>query len=222
VKRASSILIAIVSAAATFASYVGYAQDRDARSALYKWSNRFNLSLRHPDVVDSLEYAPSADFGADLLTDVTLRDVAAPVDLTKLEPAVRIAWLDAVPRFDEQMRATVNIELVAIGERPGWPYHSALLGQVVYARDARAVSGDLVRRYNRWCKPLYIAAANAQSDETLWQALAISYIQTWPDLRVVHELTSRSVFVHAFSDVTFVRAALRPAITIVGTSSVLA
>ncbi|HEX9606039.1 MAG TPA: hypothetical protein VF962_02315, partial [Gemmatimonadaceae bacterium] len=152
----------------------------------------------------------------------TLRDVLVPISLNGLTPEVRVAWMDAIPQYDEQMRRGAELALDAVTERPGWPYHAFLLGQLVYARDSRAFSSQLITGSGRWSVPLLRAAGAADSDDALWQSLALAYLQTWPDLSQIHAASAPTVLRKAFRDVTFVRSTFGPAMQIVGKNMAIA
>jgi hypothetical protein len=213
---AANVLFALTSLGLAYSSYVAFTTDRASRIPARKFAEQYAMPLRRPDIVDSLEYAPSGDFATDLIADATLQDVASPVNLSGLSAGVRSAWIDAVPKYDEQMTGASNLALDAIAERPGWPYHASLLGQLLYLRQARSLSPDLVRKHVFWSKPLYDAAIGAGTDNTLWQSLAVAQLQTWADLSKLHAKTVHSVFLHAFEDPEFVTNTFAPAVNIIG------
>jgi hypothetical protein len=203
------------------ASYLVYQKDREHRAPVREFAAEYAMPLRRPDVANSLRYAPSADFAADLVADATLRDVLAPVNLNDVAPAVRAAWIDAVPRYDAQIRDAAGLTLDAIALRPGWPYHASLLGRLTFTADRRSFAPALVDDYQRWAKPLHAAATDAAADDSLWQFLALSYLQTWPDLGRNFERSAPAVFRRAFEDSNFVHHALTPAMDIIGGAATL-
>jgi hypothetical protein len=209
-------LLALMSLGFAYASYATYAMDRSSRIPAQKFAKQYTMPLRRPEIVKSLEYAPSGDFATDLVADATLRDVAVPVNLSGLPADARAAWIDAVPKYDEQMTRATNLALDAIAGRPGWPYHSALLGQLVYTRQARSLSPDLVRNHALWSKPLHDAATNASTDDALWQSLALAQLQTWADLGRIHAKTAHPIFLHAFEDPEFVTNTFAQAVNTIG------
>ena len=216
----ASVVAAFACALFALAAYDGFARDRDARKPVEAFAQRFQMTLRRPDVATTLQYAPSADFAADLVADASLRDATTSVRLGGLTPEQRIAWLDAVGRIDEQLARAADLSLDAMTQRPGWPYHPALLGQLVYTRDARALSPSIVTQSNRWTVPLGIATAAASNDDLLWQFTAVAYLQTWPDLGSQHR-NATPVFRRAFRDVDFVRATFTSAAQIIGTDAAI-
>lgn len=214
--RAANVLLAMLCLAGAYASFAVYAEDRRARVAPSRFAEQYTMMLRRPDVVRSLDLAPSGDFASDLIADATLRDVVVPVQLSAVTPSVRAAWIDAVTRYDEQLSRAAELMLDAIAQRPGWPYHRTLLAQLVYTRDARSLSRDLVTHSTRWSVPLSSGARGAESDGSLWQSLALAYLQTWPDLGREHGANAAQVFRRAFADADFVRNAFLPLVAIVG------
>jgi len=197
-----------------------YAHDRDQRKPVDAFAQKYTLTLRRAAVEKSLQYAPSADFAVDLVADASLRDATMSVRLSGLTPEQRIAWLDAIGHIDEQLAQAADLTLDAMTLRPGWPYHPALLGQLVYTRDARALAPSIVTQSNRWIVPLRVATAASSNDDVLWQFTALAYLQTWPDLGSKHE-NATTVFRRAFEDVDFVRATFGSATQIIGTDAAI-
>lgn len=185
------------------------------------FAQRYTIALRRPDVAQSLVYAPSADFATDLVCDATLRDATVPVRLGGLKANERIAWLDAVTHLDEQLAAAADLSLDALEERPGWPYHAALLGQLVYTRAARSLSPAIVTEAKRWIVPMRIATAATPYDSVLWQFTALAYLQTWPDLGPRYS-DADAVFRRAFDDRDFVHYVFGSANTILGADAAIA
>ena len=213
----SSALLSALSVVAALMSVVLYARDRSSRVAPVRFATEFTMNIRRPELAATLQYAPSGDFASDLLADGTLRDVLDVVNLNGVPPDARAAWIDAPAHFDEQMSRAVDLMLDSVRERPGWPYHESLLGQVAYTRDARTLSGDLVNKYERWRTPFLAGASGAGSDDALWQALAVAYLQTWPSLARTWEPTSSIVFRRAFEDDEFVKNTFGSALALLGT-----
>jgi hypothetical protein len=220
VRAIASVVIAASCGVLAFLAYDVYALDRDQRKPVDAFAQKYTMTLRRPDVTTSLQYAPSADFAADLIADASLRDATMTVRLAGLTPEQRIAWLDAVGRLDEQLGNAADLTLDAMTRRPGWPYHAGLLGQLVYTRDARALSPSIVAQSNRWSVPLRIASSVASNDELLWQFTALAYLQTWPELSEQHR-DATPVFRRAFQDVDFVRATFSSATQIIGTDAAI-
>jgi hypothetical protein len=220
VRAIASLVIAASCGVLAFLAYDVYAVDRDQRKPVDAFAQKYTMTLRRPDVTTSLQYAPSADFAADLIADASLRDATMTVRLAGLTPEQRIAWLDAVGRLDEQLGSAADLALDAMTQRPGWPYHAGLLGQLVYTRDARALSPSIVTQSNRWSVPLRIASSVALNDELLWQFTALAYLQTWPELSEQHR-DATPVFRRAFQDVDFVRATFSSATQIIGTDAAI-
>jgi hypothetical protein len=219
---AANAVLTIAMACCAYASYAAFEADRASRIPAATFAERFAMPLRRPEVVKSLDYAPSGDFADDLIAETTLRDVLLPVNLRELEPKAVTAWIQSVETRDLQLTEASEVMLDALSQRPGWPYHATLLGQLVYTRDARALSPDLVRQYRRWSVPLYAGVHAAPNDRDLWQFLALSYIQTWPDLAHEHAPFAGAVLRNAFDDPEFVRTAFGQAAQIVGTDPVIA
>jgi hypothetical protein len=220
VKAIAAVVVAVSCGVLAFLAYDAHALDRDQRKPVDAFAQKYTMTLRRPDVTTTLQYAPSADFAADLLADASLRDATMTVRLAGLTPEQRIAWLDAVGRLDEQLGSAAGLALDAMTQRPGWPYHAGLLGQLVYTRDARALSPSIVTQSNRWSVPLRVATSVASNDTLLWQFTALAYLQTWPELGPHHQ-DATPVFRRAFQDVDFVRATFSSAAQIIGTDAAI-
>jgi hypothetical protein len=218
---AVNAVLSLAALVCAYASYAAFELDRLSRVPASSFAERFTMPLRHPDVFTSLDYAPSGDFASDLVADTTLRDVYLTVNLKNLEPKEVAAWIESVQTRDQQLAQAADAMLIALSERPGWPYHASLLGQLVYTRGALAFSPDLVGQYRRWSVPLTAGALAAPNDPEVWQLLALSYIQTWPDLARAHAPIARGVFQNAFEDPEFVRTTFRTAMQTIGTETVI-
>jgi hypothetical protein len=153
---------------------------------------------------------------ADVLADLTLRDAVLKVNLALVDAEVRASWIKAVSRMDDELAAAESLSLDAIAARPGWPFHESLLGQLAFQRASRSPDASLGTHSERWRVPLLDAATVAGSDITLWQSLALGYLQTWPTLKDEDRLASPSVFRRAFAGPEFVRALFLPAIQLLG------
>ena len=210
-------LMALACLALAAASIASYRHDLATRTTTNAFVRDFELDLRRPDVATTVALTPRFDVAADVLADTTLRDAVLPVNLSEVESAVRASWIKAMSRMDDEFIAAESLTLHAIAARPGWPYHQSLLGQLAYERASRSFDPSLTTQTKRWRMPLLQAATDAGSDITLWQSLALGYLQTWPSLNRDDRLSSPAVFRRAFTAPEFVKVLFAPAIQILGT-----
>src|SRR5262249_35069457 len=200
----SALAIATFSAGVVVA-IAAYREDLAARKPIEKHLRDFQVRERRPEVVTSVGYAPAADWAADIIADSANRDSYEPADLSNLTPERRAAWIRAMTFLSDELHSSRDLLLDAIRRRPGWPFHESLLGQVVFAADFRDANPELVSRSQRWSRPLLVAALAAPGATSVWQALAVAYVQTWPSIGSVHAPTSSLVFGNALADPDFVR-----------------
>ena len=206
-------LACLVLAAASIASY---RHDIATRATTDAFVRDFELDLRHPDVATTVTLTPRFDVAADVLADLTLRDAVLSVNLREAEPALRASWIKAISRMDDEFTAAQSLTLEAIAARPGWPFHQSLLGQLVFQRASRSFDPSLITHIEQWRLPLLQGATDAGSDITLWQSLALGYLQTWPSLNRDDRLSSPAVFRRAFAGPEFVKYLFTPAIQLLG------
>jgi hypothetical protein len=197
-------------------SMVSYRNDLASRATARAFVRDFELDLRRPDVAMTVAVTPRFDVAADVLADATLRDAVLPVNLSEVEPAVRASWIKAMSRMDDEFGAAELLTLEAIAARPGWPYHQSLLGQLVFQRASRSFESSLTTQKEKWRMPLLRAATAAGSDITLWQSLALGYLQIWPSMNPNDRQASPIVFRRAFASPEFVGVLFGPAIQILG------
>jgi hypothetical protein len=209
-------LVATACLALAATSIASYRNDLASRATTNAFVRDFELNLRRPDVASTVALTPRFDVAADVFADTTLRDAVLSVNLGEAEPAVRASWIKAMSRMDDQFLAAESLALQAIAARPGWPYHQSLLGQLVYQRASRSFDPALTTHLEQWRMPLLQAATDAGSDITLWQSVALGYLQTWPSLSRDDRQSSPSVFRRAFAAPEFVKALFAPAIQLFG------
>ena len=209
-------LTALACLALVAASIISYRNDLASRATTNAFVRDFELNLRRPDVATTVALTPRFDVADDVLADTTLRDAVLSVNLSEAEPAVRASWIKAMSRMDEEFIAAESLALEAIAARPGWPYHQSLLGQLVYLRASRSFDPALTTHLEQWRIPLMQAATDAGSDITLWQSLALGYLQIWPGMRTGDRKASQPVFRRAFAAPEFVKALFAPACQLLG------
>ena len=209
-------LIALACLSLAAASIASYRHDLTTRATTDAFVRDFELNLRRPDVATTVALTPRFDVAADVLADTTLRDAVLPVNLSEVEPPVRASWIKAMSRMDDEFMAAESLMLQAIAARPGWPYHQSLLGQLAYERASRSFDPSLTTQIERWRTPLSQAATAAGSDITLWQSLALGYLQTWPSLNRIDRQASPTVLKRAFEAPEFVKVLFTPAIQVLG------
>ena len=209
--------LAIVTFSAGLAAAIlFYRQDVAARKPVTDHVQKFQLELRRPDVATTVDYAPAADWGADIVADSSIRDVYEPADLSHATAEERAAWIRSITYLSDELHSSRDLLLDAIDRRPGWPFHESLLGQVVLAAETRDRTPELFSHSERWSRPLLIAAQSAPGATSVWQALAVGYIQTWAQLGDSHRPTSSLVLRNAFADPDFVRVVFPSVAAVVG------
>ncbi len=211
-----NVLVATACLALAATSIASYRNDLASRATTNAFVRDFELNLRRPAVATTVALTPRFDVSADVLADTTLRDALLSVNLSEAEPAVRSSWIKAMSRMDDQFLAAESLALQAIAARPGWPYHQSLLGQLVYLRASRSFDPALTTHIEQWRIPLRQAATDAGSDITLWQSLALGYLQTWPGMSTGDRQDSPPVFRRAFAAPEFVKALFAAAIQLLG------
>ena len=215
-RRVGSALAIIAFSASLAASIAFYWEDRAARKPIEHHVRQFELLERRPDVVKTIDYAPSEDWAADILADSATRDAYETVDLSHATAEERAAWIRSAIHLSEELNSARDLLLEAIGRRPGWPFHESLLGEVVLTAGTRDVSPALISESEKWSLPLLIAANTAPGATSVWQALAVGYVHTWPQLANVHRPTSSTVLRNAFTDPDFVRLVFPMVAEVVG------
>ena len=215
-------LPAVACLALAVVSVVRWSGDLRTRDPLDRFVTEYRFDLRRPDVAQSVRLAPSFDIGADLLANYALADAVVPAKLRDLTPEQRQAWIEMPANIGNELRDARQLMLASIAALPGWPYHQALLGQLVYTDGARVLSPDLVRRSEQWSIPLRRAAEAAPADGQIWQSLALGYLQTWPDLSAKHREHLPVALRQSFEDPAFVRAIFGAAVDMVGLDETVA
>jgi hypothetical protein len=209
-------LVATACLALAATSIASYRSDLASRDTTNAFVRDFELNLRRPDVATTVALAPRFDVAADVLADTTLRDAVFSVNLSEAEPAIRASWIKAMSRMDDEFLAAESLALEAIAARPGWPYHQSLLGQLDYQRASRSFDPAVTTHLEQWRTPLLQAATDAGSDITLWQSLALGYLQTWPAMSTSDRQGSPPVFRRAFAEPEFVKAIFAAAMQVLG------
>jgi hypothetical protein len=217
--RVGSALATVTFTASLVGAIAFYWEDQAARRPIERHINQFELQQRRPDVVKTVGYAPSADWAADIVADAAARDAYEPIDLSHATPEERAAWIRSMMHLSDELHSARDVLLGAIRRRPGWPFHYSLLGQVVLTADTRDLNPELTRQSARWSRPLLIAANAAPGATSLWQQLAVGYVQTWPALASVHGETASIVLRNAFVDPEFVRLAFPMVAQVMGPST---
>lgn len=217
--RLINAVLALAALILLLLSALFYRADLAGRKPAENFIRKFEVDKRRPEVAETVGYAPSPDWAAEIIADAAMRDAYEPVDLLEVTPAVREAWIASAGRVDEELVTARDALLDAVAARPGWPFIQSLLGQTAFAIESRAFSPDLVQRSATWTRPLLNAADGAPAAASVWRSLATGYLQTWPVLSDVHAPTARMVFRNAFLDPAYLGAVFADATRLLGTET---
>jgi hypothetical protein len=172
-----------------------YAADARKREPVHDFVSRFNVSERRPAHEETIRYAPAADLAAEVAADVALQDNMGSVNLSELDAATREIWIASVARYREELDAARGLLLDAIRDRPGWPFHRALLGQIEFLRG----------RGGNWLLPLESAMRGSPGEHSFATFAGTALIQAWPALPDAARARGRPIFSRAMRDPHFVR-----------------
>ncbi len=207
-RRARSILLALIWIGFGVAAWVHYRSDQRKREPSDAFVRKYQVALRRPAHAETIHFAPAADLANEVAADVALQDVTRSVNLNALEPAERQAWLDAVPRYGEELADAHALLLDAIRERPGWPFHRALLGEIEFVRRSPP---------DRWLIPLESARKGSPGEVSFSVFAANAIVETRrPDLVA----RARPIFASAMRDTQFVRTSYLDLIELLGHDAV--
>src|SRR5258708_36019818 len=130
-------LVAAVAIILVIVSAVRYGSDLRDRKPAERFLVSFDVAARRPAEAATLGLVPAADLGANVIADIALSDAVGTVRLADASPDLRARWLRAVEHVDDELVAARNLALDALAERPGWPAHWSMLGELVYASQRR-------------------------------------------------------------------------------------
>jgi hypothetical protein len=199
---AARIAAAIALVTLAIVAIVHYRHDEQKRDPVNAYAKRFKVEVRRPPHAKTIDYAPSADDAAEIAADVALQDAVAGVKLSDIEPEARQAWLDVIGDLDSELRAASGLLVGAVRQRPGWPYHKALLGEIEYTRARRAVK--LGANPAVWLTPLQSAMAAAPGDRSIATFAGSALADSWPFLDERDRAHATPVFAAALHDPAFV------------------
>jgi hypothetical protein len=175
-------IVSIVAAVFLILSTVRYASDVFGRRAAERFLVDFDVTARRPAEAATIPYAPSADLAANLVADIALEDALGTVSLGDMTPDMRDRWLRAVERVDDELIAARDIALTSASERPGWAYHWAMLGRVVYTAQRRREDAPTDAEAREWQTPMAASMRYAPGDFSNTTLAASAYLEMWPFL----------------------------------------
>src|SRR5258708_17610186 len=149
-------LVAAVAIILVIVSAVRYGSDLRDRKPAERFLVSFDVAARRPAEAATLGLVPAADLGANVIADIALSDAVGTVSLADASPDLRARWLRAVEHVDDELLAARNLTLDALAERPGWPAHWTMLGELVYALERRAPRSPNLAEAKLWQEPLRI------------------------------------------------------------------
>lgn len=186
-------------------SVMQFETDRRLRRPVEAAAKTYTFEIRRPAEVEMIDYAPSPDFGAQVVVYAAIVDALARVRLKGLDQVERDAWLDVPVHLDEELAAARDLALDSIEQRPGWPIHRYLLGKVVYTRDRRTPGAEIVP--DRWLVPLRSAARSAPGFDSAAETLVAVTLEAWATIPPEGKRDAAEIFSRAFLDASFVRNA---------------
>jgi hypothetical protein len=193
------------------AATLHFVADDRKREPIDAFVSRFKVAERRPAHEETIRYAPAADLAAEVAADVALQDNIGTVNLTSMDLEARELWIEAVAHYDEELVVARELLLDAIRDRPGWPFHRALLGEIEFARAGAA---------SRWLPPLESAMRGSPGEDSFATFTATAVIEAWPVLNEGTRARGRSVFGRAMRDPQFVRASYLDLVEILGHDAV--
>ena len=177
------------------ASVVHFVQERRLLGPSERFVHEFSSNASASPVLRKMALDPSGDLAADDAVEAVLR---IP------QPDLRSRRTDAQPaaRRERELRVARELMLQAIAQRPGWPRHRLLLGEVSLAAAGPAGSAE-VRRRELWERPLWQAATDAPGMEAVWVVLGTAYLESWPRLSTGSRAEGRLVLRRALVSSAF-------------------
>lgn len=193
-----------------------YALDRAGRARALAFARSWGFDVRKPEAVEQISLEPSADFALGAMADAAIGDEIGTVRWKELDEAERTAWMDALPRRGEMLRAAHGLALSAVALNPGFAFHPYRVGQLEYLIERRAGSEALRAGRARWRVPLVRATRLAPAFDGSWSFLGASMVETWPLLSGTERREGRQVLKRAFLDASFARGAFASVSTELG------
>lgn len=194
--------------------------DRAARRPVDAVAKKYAFEIRRPAETEMIGFAPSPDFGAQVVVHSSILDALGRVRLKGLDQIERNAWLDVPIRLDEQLADARDLALDSIAARPGWPLHRYLLGKAVYTRDRRTPGAEIVP--DRWLVPLRSAARGAPGVDAVAETLAAVTLEAWATIPAGAKGDAPDLLGRAFRDPSFVRRAWGVGANAIGTGPAVA
>jgi len=204
-RRSRSTLLALAAVALAAWSIAGYAQDDFLRRPAEGFARRFSLDRRRPLEVAAMRLERSPDGAAAVAVDAALEDVREPAPPADIGPELRALWLESAKDAGEELAGARDLELAAMSRRPGRAQHRFLLGQVVFAQQSRAGSGDDPAR---WIAPLVLAGSAAPGLDPIFTFLGDASLASWARLSPEQRRDVASQIQRAMMDSGFVARSL--------------
>lgn len=195
---AAAAVLALIAAVASIAAFQS---DRRDRAFVGEFVRRYNIDVRRPDDAKAIELADTSDLARAYAAEIALRDALAPQDLSGLAPDQRMLWIDAYSRISDELREARVLLEESIDDRPGWAYHRAILGMIMYAQRRAGYRGDPPML---WAETLAPAAARIAGDDWPATFLANAYLEVWDALSAQQRSEARAAIGRALRDPLFV------------------
>jgi hypothetical protein len=216
-RRPRSTVLVVAALALLAWSLLSFAQDRRARGAAEQFVNRFTLDQRRPLEVEGMRLERSPDGAAAVAVDAALEDARGPGPPADLEPGQGALWAESARRIGPELDAARDLMLEAADRRPGSARNRFLLGQIVYAAQARTLTGEP----RRWIEPLTLAATAAPGLDPIFQQIGGAYLESWSRLSAEQRKAAVPAWQRAFGDPGFVTKSLLAAGALVGRDEVV-
>src|SRR5258708_19052934 len=196
-------LVAAVAIILVIVSAVRYGSDLRDRKPAERFLVSFDVAARRPAEAATLGLVPAADLGANVIADIALSDAVGTVRLADASPDLRARWLRAIEHVDDELVAARNLALDALAERPGWPAHWSMLGELVYASQRREPHTPKPAEARLWQEPLRVALTYFPGDDGAATFASTAYLETWPELSADIRARAAAGFRRALLDPEF-------------------
>jgi hypothetical protein len=196
-------LIASLAIVLAIASVFRYDRDVRDRVPAQRFLADFDVAARRPADAATLALVPAADLGANVVADIALSDAVGTVRLADASPDLRARWLRAVEHVDDELLAARNLTLDALADRPGWPAHWTMLGELVYASQRREPRAPKTAEARLWQEPLRIGLSYFPGDDGVATFASTAYLETWPELSPDMRARAAAGFGRALLDPSF-------------------
>lgn len=187
-----------------------FLRDAAGRGEALAFAREWGFDVRRPGHLEQVPLEATAADALGLMCDAAVADEVSPVPWRDLDATERAAWLDALARREEMLRAAHRLALAAVAEDPGFALQAYRAGQLGYLVARREGAEALRKRLATWHLPLRHATRLAPGFEGSWAFLSAALLEAWPILPEELRRDGRDVLARAFLDPEFARRAFLP------------